>query len=114
MATKDWELWFWGRNWDLPSVSPLKLWADLERGRVQVSVTLADRILAGLEAAALLLPFCGASETQASAPHIGPVTLTSDPAVFQRELRELYVQSMPEAKVFAPPRGREASVLQLP
>ena len=47
---------------------------------------------------------------------IGPVTLTADPAVFQRELRELYVQvgcplcpsaqSMPEAKVFAPPGGQ--------
>lgn len=52
---------------------------------------------------------------------IGPVTLTADPAVFQRELRELYVQVgwpapavgppscssrfMSEAKVFVPPRG---------
>ena len=62
---------------------------------------------------------------------IGPVTLTSDPAVFQRELRELYVQvgcpasaagplcpssqSMPEAQVIATPRGQDgASYNDLP
>ena len=62
---------------------------------------------------------------------IGPVTLTSDPAVFQRELRELFVQvgcpalaagplcpssqSMPEAQVIATPRGQDgASYNDLP
>lgn len=53
---------------------------------------------------------------------IGPVTLTADPAVFQRELRELFVQvgcpapaagplgrssqSLPEARIFAPPETK--------
>ena len=59
---------------------------------------------------------------------VGPVTLTADPELFQRELRELYVQvgcpapgcwlpgpskSVPEAKVLVPPRGHGGGCWQL-
>uniref|UniRef100_A0A5F8HEY5 Hemicentin-2 n=1 Tax=Monodelphis domestica TaxID=13616 RepID=A0A5F8HEY5_MONDO len=62
------------------------MWDDL-RQVVEGASRILERSLSGRSKAIAnyaLVPFHD--------PDIGPVTLTSDPAVFQRELRELYVQ----------------------
>lgn len=110
---------FRGRSWGLPSVwspPPPELWARWEQGtegpdppsQVRRSCSLSTCCFVGVSETPTPPPLtsggawcnCRASGVRAhlgcplslSPADVGPVTLTADPQVFQRQLRELYVQ----------------------